>query len=428
MDNKNLYDDNYFNFYLLSNKYIVDSYQKIHFLTLLFKKISRFLIKLLFHSFFTLFNVDSYQNIKNKIVFYAISKNNYDSLNPVYKKLKNHSIFLKSDYRLSNSAFLFPIIIPLIISIYFIPSLIHKILYERSIHRKRYLLYLDDILLSMGFRAFAMTYLKFLKPKAIIYANDHSFYSRILIKHAEKLNIPCFYIQHSAVTEIFPSIISSYALLEGKDSLNKYSKNTRSNKNLFLIGSPKFDNYIKHINTNNKVRSIGICSTSSMDKIQVIKLVKKIKKLIKNNIIFFRPHPAEMINKKYSDNDLLESIQFSNPLAENSFDFLRNVDVVITGHSSILLEATMMNVYPILWLDTKSISRYNDNHTDKYGFVKNKLTESFYSVDEIIELLVNLLSKKPDVRDRAEFYIENINQDWDGKSAHYAASIIQKNI
>ena len=83
---------------------------------------------------------------------------------------------------------------------------------ENITNRKRYLLYLDEILLSMGFRAVAFTYLKFLKPKAIIYANDHSFYSRILIKHAEELNIPCFYIQHSAVTEIFPPIISSYAL------------------------------------------------------------------------------------------------------------------------------------------------------------------------------------------------------------------------
>ena len=166
MDNRDLYDDNYFTFYLLSDKYIKDSYQKTYFFTLLFKRISKYLKKLLFHSFFTLFNAHRYHNAKNKIVFYAISKNNFDSLNPVYKKLKNHSIFLTTDFRLLNRAFLFPIIIPLFISIYFIPSLLRMIYSENITNRKRYLLYLDEILLSMGFRAVAFTYLKFLKPKS----------------------------------------------------------------------------------------------------------------------------------------------------------------------------------------------------------------------------------------------------------------------
>ena len=36
------------------------------------------------------------------------------------------------------------------------------------------------------------------------------------------------------------------------------------------IGSPKFDKYINHINDKTKGEKIGICSTSSMDKNQVI--------------------------------------------------------------------------------------------------------------------------------------------------------------
>ncbi len=36
--------------------------------------------------------------------------------------------------------------------------------------------------------------------------------------------------------------------------------------------------------------------------------------------------------------------------------------------------------------------------------------------------------KKPDVRTNASFYIENINTDWDGQSADYAATIIKNNI
>ena len=60
------------------------------------------------------------------------------------------------------------------------------------------------------------------KPKGIVFTNDHVFYSRALIKHAKSYGIKCLYMQHSAVTEIFPPMLSQYALLDGVDSYNKY--------------------------------------------------------------------------------------------------------------------------------------------------------------------------------------------------------------
>ena len=82
---------------------------------------------------------------------------------------------LTSDYRLIRNAVLLPQIIPLVISIFLTPVFIKNIFDSIPIVRKRIILYLDDILLSMGFTIFVKYYLKLLKPKAIVFANYHSF-------------------------------------------------------------------------------------------------------------------------------------------------------------------------------------------------------------------------------------------------------------
>ena len=135
-----------------------------------------------------------------------------------------------------------------------------------------------------------------------------------------------------------------------------------------------------------------------------------------------------MISKKYNDQRVFDGIQFSNSLIENSFNYCKNIDVIIAGNSSILLEAAMLNVYPILWRDSNSITKYNDDPSDKYGFIKNGLAVPCDSISEIIDCLEKVKIKKPDVRTNASLYIKNINTDWDGQSADYAATIIKNNI
>ena len=430
MNLKNLMDDNYLTFYMLSDNYIDNQYSTINLSVYAFKKIFRYIKKILFHFYVFFRHYSSIKDQKNKIIFYAITKNNFDSLYPVYKEIKKYSIMLSSDYRLARNAVLLPQIIPLIISIFLTPVFLKNIFHSAPKVRKRIILYLDDILLSMGFTIFVNYYLKLLKPKAIVFANYHSFPARSLIKSAECMNIPCFYIQHSAITGIFPPIISSYALLEGKDSLKKYYPNGYSKNKVFLIGSPKFDEHKENINTNDRVKKIGICSTPSMNKDQVLKLIEKQKEVFSNDSIIFRPHPSDRITQKYKNQSTIDSVSYSDPLKENTFQFLRNVDAIISGNSSVLLDAAIMNVFPILWRDLNAINKYNENEdpNDKYGFVKNGLAIGCDSIDQINECLIVIIDEKPNVRSKAKYYVENINTKWDGRSAHFAATIIKKNI
>lgn len=430
MNLKNLMDDNYLTFYMLSDKYIDDQYSTINVTVYVLKKIFRYFKKIVFNIYVFFRHYSPFKSQKNKIIFYATTKNNFDSLYPVYKKIKKNSIMLSSDYRLARNAILLPQIVPLIISIFLTSVLLKNILDSVPKVRQRIILYLDDTLLSMGFIIFVKYYLKLLKPKAIVFANYHSFFVRPLIKSAEGMNIPCFYIQHSAITEIFPPIISSYALLEGKDSLKKYYPNGYSKNKVFLIGSPKFDEHKENVNTNDHVKKIGICSTPSMNKDQVLKLIEKQKEVFSNDSIIFRPHPSDHINNKYKNQSIIDSVNYSDPLKEETFQFLRNVDAIISGNSSVLLEAAMMNVFPILLRDLNAINKYNENEdpNDKYGFVKNGLAIGCDSIDQINECLIVIIDEKPNVRSKAKYYVENINTKWDGRSAHFAATIIKKNI
>lgn len=413
---------------MLSDEYIDEKYtQKNNFL-LLIKSIITHFKKIGFH-FIMLFDSNFFNpNIKNKIVFFSTSKNNDVALSPVYETI-DESILLSKDYRSRRKNFLLPLFPPLIVSLLYLPVIMIMHIFCNKKEKKRILLFFHEVLLSMGYDFCVRYYLKYLQPKGIVFANDHLYYTRSLVKQARRYNITSFYIQHSAVTEVFPPIISSFALLDGIESHKKYFSmvDYPINNNSFLIGAPKFDKYFRYINKNKVVKSIGVCSTQSMIKEEVENLIQKLQSQFPNKIIF-RPHPSEIINSKYHRLETGDSFQFSNSLTDSSFEFLKTVDVVISGNSSILLEAVMLNVYPIFWDNPNQEVKYKDNPNDKYGFVQNKVVSKCNTIEEINQKIEKLLIKKPFIRNRAKPYIHTIGTINDGASTNLAANIILSKI
>ena len=118
MNLKNLMDDNYLTFYMLSDKYIDDQYTTINIPVHVLKKIFRYIKKILFHFYVSFRHYSSIKDQKNKIIYYAITKNNFDSLYPVYMETKKNSVMISSDNRLAKNAVLLPQIFPLIFTIF----------------------------------------------------------------------------------------------------------------------------------------------------------------------------------------------------------------------------------------------------------------------------------------------------------------------
>jgi len=242
---------------------------------------------------------------------------------------------------------------------------------------------------------------------------------RATLSAAKFLGIPTVYIQHASITEKFPSLDVDYALLEGIDTLEKYEKIGVSDSKVYLIGMPKLDKYMKFLNTSKSVKTLGVCVNKLDSFEEVSRLVDSIRLRIPEISIIFRPHPADTekfflwkrLSEKYS-------LQYSDPTVEDSFYFLSRIDAIVAGDSNILLEAVLLDVYPLYF-------SFSDYCRDYYGFVKHGVVKHYANENELIDRLVELKKQKPGVREKAKRYCHVIGTVNDGKSVTMAAKLIE---
>jgi len=351
---------------------------------------------------------------KKDILFFVVSFNQKESLKEICSNF-NNAYF--SGERLDVDIE-FPLFFAHIASLPFIPILIIEFLKSVGYKRKTFYQVSEQYLLSYGYYIVANIWVYVLKPKLIVLSNDHIMKTRVITTVAQGFRIPVIYLQHATVTEKFPPLFFDYALLEGEDSLNKYKKNEAYNTKIYLIGMPKLDISYKYINENKKTNTVGIC-TNMLDSINDIEdLCVLLNKEIPTIHIIIRPHPGDT-SRENAWRLLVEnySFSYSTVTIENSFDFLKKVDVIIAGNSSILLEATLLNVYPLML-------KSNTEVKDVYGFVKNGLVECEMTNTTIIKKLKELQYLKPYVRHRACYYCSTIDTEYDGNSSQLASDYI----
>ena len=166
----------------------------------------------------------------------------------------------------------------------------------------------------------------------------------------------------------------------------------------------KFDNYIYSINENKSVESIGICTTSTLSYNDIKSIIFLLLKNYSNLKIYLRPHPSEMIEKKYINFYKNDRINISDSNLVHPFDFLKDVDAIISGNSAILLEAALLNIFPIYYYSDSNILKYNDNNYDRYSFVKNKMAYEVRDLEQLKMVMNNIIISKPNVQKNADYY------------------------
>lgn len=259
-----------------------------------------------------------------------------------------------------------------------------------------------------------LTITKMYPPIVVIMSNDHNAVCRALLFAGKTNNFKTIYLQHAAVTRLFPPLVFDLSLLEGEDSLNKYRLAGPLKGNIKLIGMPKFDAHFEHINASKKIKKIGIALNNGDDFIKYFNLSDLIVEQYPDIQVIYRFHPS--IN---TDSLLIPTYsKLSDTKFETSFEYLKNVDALIAGNSSIHLEATLMNVVSIY-------IGFNQNpNQDYYGFLKNGLVREIQS-NEILNWLKKMTTLKPDVRYKAKYYVDTIGSEWDGKSTILVTKLIQ---
>ena len=358
------------------------------------------------------------QNIikkQNLIQFFVATKNQKDCLSPIKRHLKN-SYFAGQNVPVD---YQYPLWAAYLLALPFFPLALCRMVKSSGVCRESFRYFFNDYWLIYGYYISARTWLRKIKPSAVILANDHNYPTRIILYVAKEQKISTYYFQHASVSDKFPPLLFDYALLDGIDALEKYERAGPSSTKAFLVGNGKSDSYFAHINKNEKVQTVGVC-VNNADRIDFAEqLCRELRKALPELRIILRPHPGDIA--RYPEWLRIKTdckMEFSDARSELSFDFLKRVDAVIVGDSNILLEAALLNVFPIYY----DVNRTN---LDWYGFIKNGLTEYIAEPAGVCQKLRDLLTRKPYIRHLAKRYCATIDTRYDGHSADLSSSLIE---
>jgi hypothetical protein len=353
------------------------------------------------------------------ILFFSSSKNQFDSLEPLLSKMDNAFILCGGSEENLACAQNFPVIFSYFLSLFFFPIILPKFFASKGYRRETFYYIFDRYWLTYGYYILSWFKLNQLSPKALVVSNDHNMSNRVITDVANKQGVPTFYIQHASVTDNFPPLSFDYALLEGVDALKKYECAGSSESIVFLVGMPKADAYSQYHNNKPYVRSLGIC-VNMLDPVhQINRLCEQLRREFPGLNIYLRPHPGDKRTNLWNTISEKFKLSLSNSKLESSFDFLRKVDAILAGDSNIILEAALMNIYPIYY-------DFAQTELDWYGFQRNGLVNYYRNPEDVGFEIHRLLRFKPPIREKASIYCSTIGTIYDGRSTELACNLIKQ--
>ncbi len=241
------------------------------------------------------------------------------------------------------------------------------------------------------------------KPQCVFISNDHYPAYRALILATRKKNVPCFYIQHASVTPLFPPMKASHALLYGEYSEDIYRQQKESDGVMIRVGNHRFDEYKQWISHKKMTGNIGVAYNMFDDIDAVTKLCALLLQHFNADKIIVRPHPLDKRTTGLP-------VQVSASKTESSLDYLKKLDVLISGNSSIILEAASMNVYSI----QVTFGEVMKEMVDYYGFIRTGVATEVKHWEDLIPLIRSFQSKGIfDARNRIKTYDASVGEHYE---------------
>lgn len=346
----------------------------------LFKQICIFIGQLFYYTFIVHFKYKSLPVNYKGLVFFGVSLNNRRSLEPIINKVeKDTFLYLNNHVTDVHKRRAWWHSIP------YIFSLIK--LYKKSNKEDKSLIikYFTRLWTTYGLYKVAGEMLDKYNVKVLVLANDHNDINRCLIFNALEKGIKTVYVQHASVKKGFPRLDFTYSFLDGQESLDKYLHAGKPNGEVYLSGGVRFDFlYDKIVKRNEEVKKIGV-AINMLDDFEKVKNLCLFLKEEGYNDLTLRPHPRY----QHLDSEWLikNNIAISNPKEESSFDFIANIDFMISNESAIHLDASIMYCPTVLYNMSKN------QILDDYNFVKNNLVK----LAENGNVLLNFIKNKNEI-------------------------------
>jgi|GEM_PF-940025 len=360
-----------------------------------------------------------------EIFFLAMSKNQEHALHPIHRQLEVADTNVATRLWTRESlrrlwAWGFPLAIP------FLPCALGQYFAHTGYAKRSFRWSMDQYWLNYGLYIACRIWLRRARPRAIVVANDHSQISCVLAAAAKAESadspIDTYYVQHACVTNAFPPLRTDYALLDGRDAVEKYDRIGPSDTEVFTVGITKFDAYARSIRQRDGLASVGVCFNKADQLDRCLELLNHMSKFSSELgfQVVVRPHPRMRGDSLTEIEKLTSELGFiwSNPATESPFEFLCAQDVVLCGMSAIALEAALVNVVPINFV-------LSDDFSDWYGFAQQGLCRSTASFADLKKWLTEVKEGSADsIRMRARHYAATVDTAWEGRSSELAAKII----
>ncbi|MGH8443157.1 MAG: hypothetical protein ACRETF_09690 [Nevskiaceae bacterium] len=293
---------------------------------------------------------------------------------------------------------------------------------------------------SLGYRDLFNHLLAMTGPACVVVSNDHLSDHRTLLWCCRQARIPTVYIQHAAVTDRFPPLSFTYALLDGEDSLGKYRRAGPLESRVSLVGIAKFSD-LAAVHAHAPITRAGICTKTFSDVERVRAVCRSLKQAFPALTLRLRPHPGQA----RPDLARLQAvcteagIEMSRAREETSAQFLQRVDLVIAGNSSVLLDAAMLNVVPVYFGGMEPPEThphdarrsycmgcyYGFGRDDYYGLRASGLCLRADSLEDLRTVIAGAVAERPRIRERAKLYSETIGTSFDGHSDELIARCLE---
>ena len=349
-----------------------------------------FFAQLFYYTFIHRFKYKTLPKNYKGIVFFGVSINNRRSLDPIATHLEEDEyLYLKNHQNDIHKRRAFWLSLP------YLPDLIRTYRNADAPTRTIIKRYFTRLWSTYGYYQLAKEYLEHYKVKTLILSSDQGEFHRCLLLNAQELNVKTIYVQHASVAKGFPKLIASYSFLDGEETLEKYLYAGKPEGEVYLSGGVRFVPIFQKYKLKNveSVGTIGIAINMLDNFGEVQRLCQFL--LSHNYKLVLRPHPRYGgINKTWLEEN---AIDYSDPKAESSFDFISHIDLMISNESSIHLDAALMKCPSVVYnFSTHPI-------LDHYSYIKTGLVRVAENEEQLLAAITNPQDSLPST-ETLQFY------------------------
>jgi len=343
------------------------------------------------------------EKIEDSLLFIIKSKNQFNSVKPVYNRLK---------YKKNQNAICY--YIEYFVSFRDLGNLFRFLLEKRKIliNSKREILtnlqykskeldfvvkmfynlhFFIKLILLFNFYNNLNNFIDNKIPSLAIIANDFNSAERIAAGYFKQKKIPTLYIPHSAIP-IIPELITKsdiqYYALGGESDKNYYVRRGIPEKNIINTGIPRYQLTTNPIDDKSNEKIIN----------SVIKSLMELN-LVNNLIIKLHPSESGNLHKKITQKLNVNPVIVKD---YNILELIKSSDLLISQKSTTLLEAMIIGT-PMILLD---FINKGFEESSKYEFLNEKFINTVKNQDSLTQEIKKIIEYKNKKEILSEKYIK----------------------